>query len=164
MSGERFNMEFMIKNGYVESPVGSGIWKKGKIEESKPKKHKYNAKAKMVDGVRYDSQREFSFKTMLDFNQIAYNMKEVYELQPEFISMGEKIRAIRIIPDFTVYNRFGRIAIIDIKGVVLPDFLIKTKMLKRKLVFELKQDIPIIMPTNKEAMTEAIRLIQTLIK
>ncbi len=164
MSGERFNMEFMVRNGYIESPVGSGIWKKGKIEDSKPKKHKYNAKAKVVDGVKFDSQREFSFKTMLDFNKIAYNMKEEYVLQPEFVSMGEKIRAIKIIPDFTIYNRSGRIAVIDIKGMVLPDFKIKTKMLKRKFVFELKQDIPIIMPTNREEMTEAIRLIHTLIK
>lgn len=160
MSG--VDIEFFVKRGYVEIPPGSGKWEKPAkgsavaSAEKKKRAHKYGAKSKNVDGVRYDSQREHEFKIMLDYNKIPYNMKEEYVLQPQFVYHDESIKAIKIIPDFTIYNQGIRIAIVDIKGMVLPDFKIKTKMLKHKLCFDLKCPIPVFMPTSQESMKETI--------
>jgi len=157
-----FTMKDMIAKGLVQGK--DGTWSKAKPDAVPAKKHKYNARSKDVDGVHYDSQREYDFKVMLDWNKIPYNMKEEYMLQPGFVSAGEKIRPIKMIPDFTIYSRAGRIAVVDVKGLVLPDWRIKAKMLKHKLVFELKQDIPLYTPANKSEMAETIRKLLELIK
>lgn len=163
------DMKFMIKNGYVETPPGSGKWERPKnrigppVANKEKREHKYGAKSKNVDGVRYDSQREYEFKIMLDYNKIPYNMKEEYVLQPQFVYYDETIKAIKIIPDFTIYHHGVRIAIVDIKGMVLPDFKIKTKMLKHKLCFDLKCPIPVFMPTSQESMKETIQKLLCLI-
>jgi len=157
-----FTMKDMVAKGLVQGK--DGTWSKAKPDAVPAKKHKYNARSKIVDGVKYDSTREYDFKVMLDLNRIAYNMKEEYVLQPEFVYMGEKIRAIKTIPDFTVYSRFGRVAIVDPKGVIMPDFRIKMKMLKHKLLRELQLDIPIFLPQSKEEMNQVIRELLELIK
>ena len=164
----RVDIKWMVENGFQQNE--SGVWcKVKKIKGSqnaspKPRAHKYGAIAKNVDGVRYDSQREYEFKTMLDFNKIAYQMKEENVLQPEFVYLSEKIKAIKIIPDFTIYSGGRRIAIIDVKGVVLPDFKIKVKILKHKFAFQMQQQIPIFMPKNKGEMDKTIQEILCLLQ
>ncbi len=159
---EHFNMQHMVEKGYVE--VSPGVWAKPSSPVFKPtKKHKYGAVSKDVDGVHYDSQREYKFKTLLDINKIPYIMKEEYVLQNKFMYGEETIRAIKIIPDFTIYGRSGRVAILDIKGMILPDFKIKVKMLKKHLLSYMGLNIPVIMPTNKDEMNQAIRDILLLI-
>ena len=161
---DRFNIESMVNKGLVE--VRKNVWEPRKdTSPAKSKKtHKYNAKATTMDGIRYDSKREHTFKVMLDYNKIPYNMKEEYVLQSEFVHMGEKIRAIKIIPDFTIYYHGTRIAIVDTKGVTLPDFKIKVKFLKHKLFFELNLDIPVMMPSNQEQMNKTVRELLILMK
>ena len=160
---ERFDIEFMVKKGYVETPPGSGKWERpakgsAPAQVTKAKRaHKYGAKSKNVDGIRYDSQREHEFKIMLDYNKIPYNMKEEFTLQPQFAYFDETIKAIKIIPDFTIYNKGIRIAVVDIKGMILPDFKIKMKMLKHKLCFDLKCPIPVFMPTGQDSMKKTIK-------
>lgn len=124
-----------------------------KFNEIKP--HKYHAKSKIVDGVRYDSQREYEFSRLLRLHNIQFGMKIEYVLQEGFEYMGEKIRPIKIIPDFNIYKNGKLCAIVDIKGMILPDFKIKVKMLKNYF-FKEKCSIPIFMPTNKKEMNETI--------
>jgi Protein of unknown function (DUF1064) len=136
-------------------------WIKGKPNPKdnipiKNKPHKYGAKSKEVDGVHYDSTREYDFKCLLDFHKIPYTMKEVYVLQEGFKYMGETIRSIKIIPDFQIHNRKRVIALVDIKGIILPNFLLKIKMLKQILHRQV-EEIPIFLPTNKKEMQETIQ-------
>ena len=160
---EQFTIESLIKKGY--RLVGDA-WVKGVPGDNKvhgvPKEHKFHAKGKDVDGVHYDSQREYSFKIMLDVHKIKYRMKEVIILQEGFKYAEETIRAIKIIPDFGIIGRTGIVAIVDVKGMILPDFKMKIKMLKR-LLFKMDKIVPIFMPTNKKEMSETIQELLKLI-
>src|SRR3990167_815957 len=163
---ERFTLLDMLDKGFIRG--SDGVWVRNKekptkcpkvsqIEGKAPKTaHKYNAKGKDVDGTHYDSQREYRFKQMLDWNKIPYAMKEVFMIQEGFEYLDEKIIPIKIIPDFIIYNRKEIIAVVDIKGMVLPDFKIKMKMLKSFFKKYVKE-IPVFLPTNNTEMQEAIR-------
>lgn len=169
---DHFQIKDMIAKGFVETSPGH--WRrvtKGNPLTVKPaKKHKYGAKSKDVDGVHYDSQREYAFKQMLDANRILYEMKRKFILQEKFNYRGEAIRQIAIIPDFLIVNQYPNtpyiLAVVDVKGMILPDFKIKIKMLKSYFT---KQGIgechnpPIFMPTNKKEMAETITELKKLI-
>jgi hypothetical protein len=91
-------------------------------------------------------------------------MKEEYVLQEGFTYTGEKIRTIRIIPDFGIYHNGNLVAIADPKGMIMPDFKLKIKLLKAYFINVLKREVPIFMPTNKKEMAEVINEILKLIK
>src|SRR3990167_10169285 len=98
-------------------------------------KNKYKAKKKIVNGIKFDSQREAQFYLMLKMHKIDFKIKEVFTLQHGFTHCGEIIKAIRIIPDFIIYGHdviIGRkiIAIIDVKGYETQSSKIKFKLLK----------------------------------
>jgi hypothetical protein len=161
------DMKFMVDRGFVE--VAPGIWERPKnqaVKASKPikeKKHKYNAKKVTEEGVVYDSKRELKFKHMLDQNGIKYRMKVKYVLQEKIRYQGEVIREIYMLPDFTIMKGEMSCAILDIKGMITSGYLLKEKMLKKKL-FDMGHEIPIFTPRNNKEMDIAIRELQILTK
>jgi len=149
----------MIAKGFVETKPGhwQRVTKGNPITVKTTKEHKYHAKKKIVDGVHYDSQREYEFSRLLTANKIEFLLKEVYVLQEKFKYCGESIREIKIIPDFTIIkegNKFP-IAICDPKGMIMVDFKIKIKMLKN-FFRQRGAEVPVFMPTNKKEMSETI--------
>lgn len=160
-----FDKATLEKMGYQET--SKGVWekvgpKKAKVAEKSPKselkgvkKHKYNAKKVVEDGVKYDSKLELAFKHLLDANGIEYTMKIKYNLQEKFRYLGEAIRAINIFPDFIITKGALSVAIVDTKGVRTEVYKLKAKMLKKKL-FEMNHEIPIFTPRNKKQMQETI--------
>lgn len=167
-----FSIKDMLYKGLME--VSPGVWAKpskgvGKVSPTSKvkgvKKHKYNAKAVDSKGVHYDSQREYQFSLLLDQHGIKYRMKDRIVLQPSFEYMGEKIREIAIMPDYIILRENSTIAaIVDIKGLIMPDFRIKIKMLKHTIAGTWGFTIPIFMPTNKKEMAEVITELLKLVK
>ena len=103
----------------------------------KKKKHKYNAKKTIVDGITFDSQHEAGYYCELIIRQKAGEIL-YFELQPEFILQesykrnGKTVRAIKYIADFKVYYPDGRIEIVDTKGFKTRDYKNKIKILLKK--------------------------------
>jgi len=126
------------------------------------KMHKYNAKKVVTPEHTFDSQREFDFKQLLDFHKITYSIQNRYVLQEGFHYMGSKIREIAIIPDFNIFKDHKLVAIVDVKGMVLPNFKLKIKMLKHGLS-QMGSEIPIFIPSSKKEMQETIQALKKLI-
>ncbi len=94
--------------------------------------NKYGAKKTTFYGITFDSKAEAKFYLYL----LSKFGKDDIVLQPEFIlqerfidESGNSIRQIKYKADFYVKS-FG--IYIDVKGMVLPTFILKCKMLKRK--------------------------------
>lgn len=128
-------------------------------KEPEVKPHKYSAQKKVVDGVSYDSNREYYFKQLLDANGIEYKMKVEYILQAPFEYCGQRIRAIKIIPDYSIYKGEELIAIVDVKGFFTEGAKVKFKMLKRHLKEDLKKEVWIHFPDNKQKCHSVIDLL-----
>lgn len=140
------------------------MWKQKDVDrlnkEVKPKQHKYRAKKVISNGVTYDSTREFNFKVALDKARIKYEMKYRFVLQKKFRYMGKGISEIAIIPDFIIYDKSGNTcAIVDVKGMITPQFRIKWKMLQNAIRLSGKE-IPLFLPsTNTECDKVILQLI-----
>lgn len=138
-------------------------WKQSDIDRlgngsnpEKKKRHKFNAVPVIVDGVKYDSTREYNFKVMLDRARINYTMKHKFVLQNKFRYLGEMVREISIKPDFVIFNRVGvACAIVDVKGMITEPFKLRVKMLQRSISNSNKQ-IPIFLPSSDASCSKVI--------
>ncbi len=101
---------------------------------SPPKKHKYNARKTVIDGITFDSKREAEFYGELKLRQAAGEIRG-FELQPEFVLLegfrhqGKAVRGIRYRADFRVYHIDGRIEVVDVKGHQTKEYTLKKKLL-----------------------------------
>lgn len=102
--------------------------------------HKYNAKAMVVDGVRFASKLEHYLYNLLKSYNIEFKFQYNITLQDRFIFNGEKIRPITMIIDF--YIPIDAIHYyVDTKGFFTQDAKIKYKMLKKILSEQIKGGI-----------------------
>lgn len=98
------------------------------------RKHKYNAKPTIVDGIRFASKREaqrYGELKLLEKAGVIFGLK----LQPRFVLQEKngKDRAIVYVADFRYIERVGGPVIIeDVKGVQTQAFKIKAKLFRRK--------------------------------
>lgn len=105
--------------------------------QSKPRKHKYNAKKTVVDGITFDSQKEANYYSDLKLLKRSGEIKG-FDLQPEFlihdgyIKDGKKVRAIKYIADFKVFHNDGSVEIVDVKGYETKTFKMKKKMFENR--------------------------------
>lgn len=96
------------------------------IEEKR--RHKYNAKATVVDGIRFDSQREATHYTELKLRQRA---REISDLEVQ-VAFRLEINGVLIgyyYADF-VYMENGRRVVADSKGSKTPVYQLKKKLMK----------------------------------
>jgi hypothetical protein len=92
------------------------------------KNQKYGAKKVEVDGIIFDSKAE-SLYYLLHKDTPNMQMQERFILQDKFRLNGKAYRAIEYKPDFTFYDKSGKlIKVVDVKGMILPEFKIKAKM------------------------------------
>ena len=129
-------------------------------------KNKFHAKKKVVDGIKFDSQREAQFYLMLKMHKINFKLKETFILQDKFIHCGEIVHAVKIIPDFIIYGHdviVGTkiIAIADVKGYETPSSKIKFKLLKHLFY---GKSVPIFLPKNKTEMISCINELKKILK
>lgn len=102
-----------------------------------PKKHKYNARKTVVDGITFDSKREAEYYCELKLRVRAGEV-EWFELQPEFLLQegftyrGKRHREIKYIADFKIGYPDGRIEVVDVKGHKTKEYQLKKKLLLAK--------------------------------
>ena len=100
------------------------------------KKHKYNAKAIVIDGIKFSSKKEGQRYSQLKLQEHCGFIKDL-KLQPVFVLQegfehdGKKERPIKYVADFA-YEKNGRTIVEDAKGMRLPAYKIKRKMFLKK--------------------------------
>lgn len=101
---------------------------------------KYKAKTTLIDGIKFDSKQEGEYYLYLKEQQ-EKGIIERFELQPKFILQegfrkeGKWIRPIVYIADFDIWYKDGTRRIVDVKGVITPEFRIKKKLFEMKYPF-----------------------------
>ena len=103
------------------------------------KKHKYNAKKTVVDGIKFDSLSEAKYYQMLkrqmELGGIKNFSRQVkFELQGKYKHpySGKIVRSINLIIDFVVTYNDDRTELVDVKGMMTDVFKIKAKMLMKR--------------------------------
>ena len=94
----------------------------------KTKKHKYNAKSCVIDGIRFDSLKEGRRYTELKLLEHAGIITEL-SLQPSFKLQVNGVLICKYIGDFK-YLENGELIIEDVKGVKTREFRLKQKLMK----------------------------------
>lgn len=107
-------------------------------EDLARKNRKYNNKKPVIDGIKFDSQKEADYYCELKLSKRAGEIKD-FELQPKFMlqegfrdKTGKKHRAITYKADFKVIHNDGKVVYIDTKGKRTALYQVKKKMLLNK--------------------------------
>lgn len=96
---------------------------------------KYGNHPVVVNGVRFDSEKEYARWCELQLLEKAGVIRDLqrqvkFELQPAFTHKGKRIQAIKYIADFTYTdNETGEKIIEDTKGVRTREYILKQKMM-----------------------------------
>ena len=104
----------------------------------KKRKHKFNAKKTVIDGITFASKKEGTRYSVLKLLQkgdkiSGLTLQPKFELQPSFKIDGKTIRAITYVADFQYFDiEFGKIVVEDVKGFKTPVYEIKKKMFQYK--------------------------------
>ena len=130
----------------IEQLQSKGYNLKGDKAEKKPtnllnpiQKNKYgNKKQVNADGVKFDSKLEMHFYNLLKAEGIEFSFQEKILLQQSFRYDGEAIREMAMIIDFAIRRNDTIIALVDTKGMVMPDWKLKLKLLKKNFHLVLK--------------------------
>jgi len=105
---------------------------KGKL---KSKTHKYNASKTTIDNIVFDSKLEAAIYSQLKNNKdiIIVETQPTYELQPKFKVGKKTILPINYKADFLIKHKDHTLRyIIDVKGMILPEFALKKKIMLYK--------------------------------
>ena len=97
------------------------------------KKHKYNAKKTVVDGISFDSKAEAEYYIHLKYLQSinivrSFYLQPVINIIPKFKYEGKTIRKMDYRLDFKVEYTDGTTEYIDIKGMATTDAKMKLKL------------------------------------
>lgn len=107
------------------------------------RRNKYGNHPVVVNGVRFDSEKEYARWCELQIMQKGGLIKDLqrqvkFELQPAFRHNGKKIQAINYIADFTYVDEDGKYIVEDSKGVRTREYILKQKMMLYR-GFEIKE-------------------------
>ena len=100
-------------------------------------KAKYNAKKVTINEHLFDSQIEANYYLHLieERNRkkvLSFELQPTFLLQPSFKKNGKSYRKIEYKADFDVTYPDGHKEIVDVKGMITPDFAIKQKLFEYK--------------------------------
>ena len=87
----------------------------------RPKQHKYNAKATVVDGIKFPSKAEARYYSALKLrlkSDVLFFLRQV----PVHLPGGTKL-----VVDFLEFHHDGTCHFVDVKGVVTDVFKIKQR-------------------------------------
>ena len=115
----------------VENPVQAAFG-------GDPKRSKYGAKKKEVDGIIFDSAREARVYIGLKLSQALGHITDL-KLQPRFLLQegfrgedGKWVRKVEYVADFDYFDNSGMRVICDVKGMKTPVFRLKEKLFRAK--------------------------------
>lgn len=94
-------------------------------EENIKKRHKYNARAAWVDGIRFDSVAESRYYKRLKLLVAAGELLR-FHMQVNFVLPGP----VKVRVDFMEIYPDGSIKYVDVKGVFTKAFIRNRKMVK----------------------------------
>lgn len=120
------------------------------------RKHKYNAKKTVIDGIIFDSKAEAAYYNQLKILKRAGEIKD-FEMQVQFTLLESfkhpskktkagkpsKVRAINFTPDFVITELDGSKTVVDVKGMMSKDFPLRAKL------FMKKYNMPLILAKRK---------------
>lgn len=99
------------------------------------KQSKYKNKKIIIDGIKFDSQKEgyryLYLKRLQEIDTITeLELQKAFKLQPKYINNnGEHIRAIKYIADFFYYDKKTKKYIVeDVKGIKTEVYKLKKKI------------------------------------
>ena len=101
------------------------------------KKHKYNAKKVVIDGIEFPSEKEGERYIELKMLEKAGKIKDlklqpVFLLQEGFYYQGKAIRQITYRADFEYVNEKGERVVEDVKGFRTEVYKLKKKLFLKK--------------------------------
>ena len=102
----------------------------------------YNVKT-TIDGITFDSKKEaarYCELKLLEQGKVISDLQlqPKFEIQPEYIKNGKKVRPIEYIADFS-YKENGRFIVEDVKGKRTKEYLLKKKLVEYKYDFTIKE-------------------------
>lgn len=112
--------------------------KAGTSDNEEPKKHKYNAKKVVIDGISFDSIVESEYYTEVikpgietgEILKVDFHPK--YVLVPKYVAhingKERKFQQMTYSADFRIFYADGTEKVIDIKGMIPAEFNIKCKL------------------------------------
>lgn len=122
--------------------------------------NKYKAKPMEVDGVFYASQKEYKHTTLL--NARVQNGELIrWEAQPQlmFFLHGRKICGYRM--DYITWRTDGVIELIEVKGMSLPDWRIRWRLLQALVdTKQFREDSGLPVNAKIELVLDASRRVQ----
>ena len=86
------------------------------------KKHKYNAKATVVDGIRFDSKKEANYYSRLKLRVLSGEVLFFLRQVPIHLTGN-----VRMVIDFQEFHADGTVRFVDTKGVQTEAFKIKKR-------------------------------------
>lgn len=107
--------------------------------------NKYHNKKIMVDGVLFDSKKEYKRYLDLKLLEKAGRIKDLerqvsFELQPAFTLNNKKFQKITYIADFVYFDNDKNKQIVeDVKGFKTKDYNLKKKLFAYKYGFEIEE-------------------------
>lgn len=108
------------------------------------KKSKYGSRKVTIDGVTYDSMREYlrwcDLKLLERAGEISGLQRQVkYELIPSQRGKTRTERATSYIADFVYRTKTGETVVEDSKGFKTKDYIIKRKLMLQKYGIEIQE-------------------------
>lgn len=99
------------------------------------KQNKYHNKKIIIDGIKFDSQKEgyryLYLKRLQEVGKITeLELQKAFELQPSYVNNdNKKIRAITYISDFFYYDKeLKKYIVEDVKGIKTDVYKLKKKI------------------------------------
>lgn len=105
--------------------------------EKTKKTTKYKATKVTIDEIVFDSKAEGKYYEELKRQKEKgiiqnFSLQPTFLLQEAFKKNGKSFRKIEYRADFKIFYPSGEVEIIDVKGMVTPEFKIKQKMFEYK--------------------------------
>lgn len=104
---------------------------------------KYNAKKVVIDNVKFDSKAEAAYYEQLKLLKmsgevVSFDLQPEFILQDSFVKNGKKYHAIKYRADFLVRYKDGHEELIDVKGMLTNEFILKRKLFEMRYMQSIK--------------------------
>lgn len=130
----------------------SNKWGTKKLRQSIPRssltrrtstRSKYNAKKVVIDNIKFDSKAEAAYYQQLKLLKmtgevVSFDLQPEFILQDSFVKNGKKYHAIKYRADFLVRYKDGHEELIDVKGMLTNEFILKRKLFEMRYMQSIK--------------------------
>ncbi|EAD8596073.1 DUF1064 domain-containing protein [Listeria monocytogenes] len=104
---------------------------------------KYNAKKVVIDNIKFDSKAEAAYYKQLKLLKmtgevVSFDLQPEFILQDSFVKNGKKYHAIKYRADFLVRYKDGHEELIDVKGMLTNEFILKRKLFEMRYMQSIK--------------------------